>query len=154
MRRFVILLAAAALLTGCAGYNEIRVEGVALGGLRFNGTSSATIELKATVDNPTKYTIAIEEVDAVLMRTGKEFARFSLEDKPAAAPGKKEVVEIPVKASVLDPVAIITSGLNFRSWAIEDFTVEGKIVLSADGGKKRTLHLKKVPLESIVERIK
>ena len=154
MRRFVLLLAAAALLTGCAGYNEIRVEEAGLRSFRFNGTSSATIEINAVVNNPTRYTIAVETVDAVLFRTGKDFVRFSLEDVPSAAPGSVSTVVIPVRASVLDPVGIITAGLDFRSWGIEDFTVSGKVVFSADGRMKKTVRLRKVPLKDIVEKVK
>ena len=150
----MLLLAASLLLAGCAGYSEIRVEEVRLGSFRFNGTSSATIGLEATVDNPTRYTIALEEVDAVLLRGGKDFARFSLEGKPSVAPRSTSGVSIPVKASVLDPVGIITSGLDFGSWALDDFAVSGKAVFSADGGMKKTVRMKNVPLKEIVESIK
>ena len=154
MRRFVLLLAAAVLLAGCAGYNEIRVEEAGLRSFRFNGTSSATIEINAVVNNPTRYSIAVETVDAVLFRTGKDFVRFSLEDVPSAAPGSVSTVVIPVRASVLDPVGIITAGLDFRSWRIDDFTVSGKVVFSADGRMKKTVRLRKVPLKDIAEKVK
>lgn len=45
--------------------------------------------LIADVDNPTMHTISVEEVDAVLLREGKEFVRFTLEGTPSAGPGTR-----------------------------------------------------------------
>ena len=64
------------MAAGCAEYRQISVENVALAGFRFNGTSSATIELEADVYNPTPHVIFLDEVDAVLFREGKEFASW------------------------------------------------------------------------------
>ena len=155
MRRIVLLLAAVVLLlSGCTDYRQIRIDGVTPGSFRFNGTSSATVELKVQVDNPTARTVSVESVDAVLLREGREFVRFSLEDKVSAAPRTKSTVSLPVRASVLDPVGIISAGLDFKSWRLEDFVVDGSVVLSLDGKMKKTVRLRKVPLKDIVNALK
>ena len=154
MRRIILLLPALLLLAGCTGYRQVSVGQVALGSLRFNGTSSATIVLEATVNNPTEHVIAIESADAVLLRDGREFVRLTLDGTSSAQPGTVSKVRIPVKASVLDPIAIITAGLDLRSWELDDYKVDGKIVLSADGSRKKTLKLNKVPLENIINSVR
>lgn len=154
MRRIVLLLSTLLLLTGCAEYRQISVDNVTVGSFRFNGTSSATIVLKALIDNPTGHTITLETLDAVLLREGKDFVKFSLDGAPAAAPRSKDTVDIPIKASVLDPISIITAGLDFKSWNMEDFVVDGKVVVRSDGGFRNTLNMKKTPLEDIVNGLK
>lgn len=154
MKRIVLLLSALLMLAGCAEYRQITVDEVTVGSFRFTGTSSASIVLNATVNNPTRHTISIETVDAILMREGKDFIKFSLDGRPSAAPDTVSTVSIPVKASALDPISIITAGLNLKSWKLEDLMVNGKIVLVTDGGARKTMRLKNVPLSDIVDRLK
>ena len=154
MRRFVLLLAAALLVAGCAEYKQIKVDSVSDGSFRFNGTSSAVNELAADVDNPTRHTLYVESVDAVLLREGREFVLFSLQDTVSSGAGTRGVVMIPVKASVVDPISIITSGLDFSTWDMNLFTVEGKVVLKTDSGVKKTLRLRNVQLRELVNMFK
>lgn len=154
MRRIVLFITAVLLLAGCSQYRRISVNDVAVGSFRFNGTSSASIVLTARVDNPTGHTVSLEEVDAVLLREGKSFVNLTLEGPVSAAPASESKVSIPVLASVLDPVAIITAGLNLKSWDMQDFTVDGRIVVSSDGRAKKTLKLNNVPLQDIVGSLK
>ena len=153
----MLLLVSALLAAGCAEYRQVSVENVALAGFRFNGTSSATIELEADVYNPTPHVIFLDEVDAVLFREGKEFARFALEDKPSANsfPSlKRTAVRIPVRASVSDPISIISAGLNLSSWNLDDLVVDGRIVVKSDAGYKKTFRMKKTPVKDILRMIK
>lgn len=154
MRRIVLLLAAVVMISGCADYRQISVDGVALESFRFNGTSSATIVLVAQVDNPTMHTVSLEEVDAVLLKEGKEFVRFTLDGTPSARPETDGPVRIPVLASVLDPISIITAGLDLKSWNQDDLTVEGKMVLCSDGKFKKTIRFRNTPVKDIVNNIK
>lgn len=154
MRRILLLLASVIILfTGCTDYSQIKIDGVSMDKVRFNGTASASIVLKVQVDNPTSRTVAVESVDAVLLREGREFARFSLDDRAVALPGRSEA-SLPVRASVVDPVGIITAGLNFKSWDMDNFTVDGRLVLSLDGKMKKKVKLRNVPLKDIVNSIK
>ena len=150
----MLLLMAALMAAGCAEYRQISVENVALAGFRFNGTSSATIELEADVYNPTPHVIFLDEVDAVLFREGREFARFTLEDTPSAPADTLSKVRIPVRASVMDPISIISAGLNFNSWNLDNLVVDGRIVLRSDAGYKKTLRMKKTPVKDILKMIK
>lgn len=155
MRRIMLILSAAVmLLTGCTDYRQVRVEEVSLDSFRFKGTSSAVITLEVKVDNPTARTISVESVDAVLLREGKEFVRFTLQEAVHAAPGTESDVLLPVNASVLDPVAIITAGLNFSSWNLEDYVIDGRMTMCADGKMRKTVRLREVPLKDIVNSIK
>ena len=154
MRRIVLLLVAALMAAGCAEYRQISVDSVTLAGFRFNGTSSATIDLDADVCNPTAHVVSIDEVDAVLFREGKEFARFTLEDTPSAPADTCSKVRIPVRASVSDPISIISAGLNLSSWNLDDLVVDGRIVVKSDAGYKKTFRMKKTPVKDILRMIK
>ena len=105
-------------------------------------------------DNPTRHTLYVESVDAVLLREGREFVLFSLQDTVSSGAGTRGVVMIPVKASVVDPISIITSGLDFSTWDMNLFTVEGKVVLKTDSGVKKTLRLRNVQLRELVNMFK
>lgn len=153
MRRIVLILSVILILAGCSDYRQISINDVTVGSFRFNGTSSATIVLVAKVDNPTGHAVSLEEIDAVVLREGKDFIGLSLEEKASAAPFSSSEISIPVRASVLDPVAIITAGLDFESWDLDNFVVDGKIVLASGGGMKKTLSLKKVPLKQLMEEM-
>ena len=98
--------------------------------------------------------IFLDEVDAVLFREGKEFARFALEDKPSAAADTGSKVRIPVRASVSDPISIISAGLNLSSWNLDDLVVDGRIVVKSDAGYKKTFRMKKTPVKDILRMIK
>lgn len=154
MRRFILLLAAVLMFAGCAEYRQISVDNVSLAGFRFHGTSSATIEIQAEVENPTAHAISVQNVDAVLLRNGREFARFSLEEVPVAAPDTLSVVTVPLRATVSDPISIITAGLDFSSWDLDDFTVNGKITVRSDAGYKKTFRMKKTPARDLLKMIK
>lgn len=150
MRRFVCLFIAAVLLAGCTDYRRISIDNVAVDGFSFSSTSSATVKLKADVCNPTERSLSLESVDAVLLREGKEFVYFTLEGTPSVAQDTCSTVTVPVKAKVADPISILTAGLNFKSWNLEDYVVNGKLVFRY-GNMKKTVRIKKMPLEEFVK---
>ena len=84
---------------------------------------------------------------------GKYIARTHRVNPTLLSP-TQSTVSLPVRASVLDPVGIISAGLDFRSWRLEDFVVDGSIVLSLDGKMKKTVRLREVPLKDIVNALK
>lgn len=154
MNRFVFFLIAVVLFAGCTDYRQIKVDNVRLERFEFKGTSSALITLKADVANPTGRTLSLETLEATLLRDGKEFAYFTLEDVPSAGPRSDSEILVPVKASVADPIAIIAAGLDMDSWDLDAFVVDGKLVIKSDGGVKKTVRLRKTPLRKLVESFK
>lgn len=142
------------VFSGCTDYRKISVDNVSLSSFRFRNTTSAEIVVSAEVDNPTKREISMTMGDAVLVKEGKDFVYFDLEGAPSVSPETKETVELKVNARVLDPLAAVAAGLNFRTWRKEDYTVRGKIVIRLEGAGKKTIKLKDVPLEDLINHIR
>lgn len=153
MRRFVYLFIAAVLLAGCKEYRQISIDNVTVAGFNFQSTSSATVKIKAEVCNPTGRSLSLESVDAVLLREGKDFVYFTLEGTPSVAQDTCSTVIVPVKAKAADPISIITAGLNFSSWNLDDYIVNGKLVFRY-GSMKKTVRIKNIPLKELVNSFK
>lgn len=154
MRRFVLLISAVLVLGACSDYRKVSVGDVSIAEFRFNGTSSATVKVNAEVDNPTRHNFWVDNMDAVLIKEGRDFASFALEGKPEVGPDTVCVVGIPIRVSVLDPIAVITAGLNLESWNLDEFVVNGKITVRSDCGLKKTIRLNKVPLGALLNAIR
>ncbi len=151
MKRIVFLfIIFTFLLTGCTQYKKIEIENVTLKSFKFKGTSSAQIVGLITVDNPTKYTIALDEMEAALLKEGKTFITFELVETSSVAPFSEAKVEVKIDAKVADPLAIITTGLDFNNWNKEDFTLNGKLTISSNGKSKKTVKMKNIPLEKVL----
>lgn len=154
MRKIIPLLLAVFLLAaGCTDYRKISVEDVSVSSFRFKSTSTAEIVLDVLVDNPTRRTVSLETGDLVLYKEGKDFVLFELDGVPSAPPETRGVVKFLVRARVVDPLAAIAAGLNFRTWHKEDFTLNGKIMVKMEGAGKKTVRLKNIPLERVIKYI-
>lgn len=154
MKRFTGLLLSVVLLWGCSDYRRIEVGNITLDSVRFINTATAAISLKADVKNPAKKAVVLENFDAVLFKEGKEFAQFCLADTSVAAPGENLAVPVKVEAKVLDHIALISTGLNLKSWNLDNFTVSGKFTVKMDGVPKKRIKFRNRPLKSIFGIIK
>ena len=141
------------MLAGCTDYRQIKVGGIGLAGFDFTGTSSAVLKVKAEVDNPTGKPLMLESVDAVLVKDGRDFAMFTLSEPVTSESYSDSVIVVPVKVSVVDPIAIIASGLDFSSWDLDELTVNGKMVFRYGKSVKKTLSLHKKPVRDLIEII-
>lgn len=154
MKRFIWLLLFTFLLWGCNDYRQIEVEHITLNSMRFVNTTTAAINLEADVKNPTKRAVSLENLNAVLFKEGKKFAKFCLTDNFVATPGENIAVPINIEAKVLDHIALISTGLNLKSWNLDNFTVSGKFTVKMDGVPKKRIKFKNKPLKSILGIIK
>lgn len=149
-----ILLLLLTTVCGCNDYRQIKVKDVSLTSFRFKSTSSAEIALTATVDNQSKHTLFLESAEGTITKEGKNFADFALLENVMAPSCKQSEVGICIGVKVVDPLALIASGLDLKTWRKEEFAVDAKIVVKREGGGKRVLKLKKVPVELIMGYIK
>lgn len=152
MKKIIPLLLLVFLLSaGCTDYRKISVDDVSVSSFRFNSTSSAEITLDILVDNPTRRAVSLEVGDVVLYKEGKDFVLFELDGVPSAPPETKGAVTCLLRARVVDPLAAIAAGLNFRTWHKEDFTLSGKVVVKMEGAGKKTVKLKNIPLDRVIK---
>ncbi len=155
MKRFILLfIIFSSILTGCTQYSQLEIGKIHFKSLDFKGTTAIEVTCSMDVNNPTKYTIAMQELVADLYKEGKVFAKFDLVDIPQVPPMTDGKTDITIEARVADPLAIITTGLDLENWSTEDFTINGKIVLTSNGKQKKVINLKNVPLDRILNYIK
>ncbi len=155
MKRIILLfIIFTTLLTGCTQYKKLDIHTVYLKSFKFQGTSSASIIGVIKMDNPTKYSIELQDMEAELLKEGKVFATFDLVETSSIAPFTEDRVDVKVEAKVVDPLAIITTGLDFNKWTTEDFSINGKIVITSNGKSKKTIKLRNVPLDKVLSFIK
>ncbi len=149
MRRSIIFtLLFMLLLSGCQ-VRKIGIRNVSLGSVHLESTSAADVELIVDMDNPGKSAISLIHAEASLYRDGKEFARAVLMETAIASPGFSGELPVKLQVSFVDPMALLTIGLNFGSWSLDSFSVDGKAVIKGNGGK-RTLRMNNIPLQKLV----
>ncbi len=155
MKRIILLVIIfSVFLTGCSQYSQLGIGDIHFRSLKFKGTSTIEIKCDMEVDNPSKYTIAMEKLDAAIYKEGKVFAVFELVDTPEVPPMTEAKTDITLQAGIADPLAIITTGLDFNNWNTADFTIHGKIILTSDGKYKKAISLNHVPLDKVLSYIK
>lgn len=154
MKRFIRFILLIFLLSGCHNYNKIEVGNITVSSIEFKNTTTMSIDLAAHVNNPVDKNLVIESFDAVLYNEGKAFASFTLVGNPIAEANKRTVVPIEIEARAIDHIAIISMGLNYKSWNIDAMTVTGKLVLKFEDGGKRTIKVKNKSLKSIMRAVK
>lgn len=144
------------LLTVCScnDYRKIAVGDVSLRSFRLKSTSSAEIGLVADVDNQSRHTLLCESAEGTITKEGKKFADFTLLEMSKAPAGERSKVNLRLAVKVVDPLALIASGLDLKTWREEEFAVDAKIVIRKEGGGKRTIKLKNVPAAKIIGYIK
>lgn len=154
MRNLVLLVGLLVAISSCQNYRDIVVADFQLDGFQFKNTTSAQLNVSALVDNPTRATLSIIEGEAVIKKEGKDFIVLTIPQTYSVAPVSKQRVLIDIEASVLNPIEIIATGLNFASWNLKQFTVDGKITVKSNKGFKKVFRLKDEPLEDVLKALK
>ena len=148
MRNLVLLAGLLVAISSCQNYRDIVVADFQLDGFQFKNTTSAQLNVSALVDNPTRATLSIMEGEAVIKKEGKDFIVLTIPQTYSVAPVSD------IEASVLNPIEIIATGLNFASWNLKQFTVDGKITVKSNKGFKKVFRLKDEPLEDVLKALK
>ncbi len=155
MKKIIFLvIILSSLLTGCTQYRQLELGDITFRSLNFKNTTSIEITCDIEVKNPSKYVISVDKLDAALYKEDMIFAEFDLVDVPVIPAKSEEKVSVTLRATVSDPLALITTGLDFDNWNMEDFTIDGKIVLASDGKYKKVINLNHIPLDVVISYIR
>lgn len=154
VEKIAILLLLAVIVTSCQQYKNIQVSELSIDEFKFENTTSAKISASVLVNNPTRSTISLADGNAVIKKEGKDFVALTIPTPAFIAPETKERVSIAIDADVLDPIGILTTGLNIASWDLKVFTLDGKITLKSSSGMKKVFKFKDEPIENVFKILK
>jgi len=107
------------LLCGCTDYKQLKVTSCKIGvlkGLSYSdGKASADLRLDVGVDNPTRSSFDVSDIDAILYyNEGKPFAQITSDKSVNIAPGNDGMIPVLLKVTFLDPLAIMFGGLDTK----------------------------------------
>lgn len=154
MKRLIILtLISSLLFAGCADFSEVDIKNVKLDKFNLVNTSRADINFKYLIDNPTNSTLIITAAEGFITKKGVNFAQLGLMKPDTIAPHAVSSNKIGFKVDLLDPISLLSMGLNISSWRIEDFNLNARITIKTAAGYKKVFKFKNVPLEKLVNRL-
>lgn len=154
MRRYLLLGAImVALLTNCSKFYAIEMGGATLKGFKLTGTSSAEIELEVSVDNPSGRAIYLDGVDGFLKKEGINFAQLSLVEADTIAARQVSVNSVKFKIDIVDPLSLLSMGLNLSKWDYSDFTLDVRGVVRTTKGGRRVVKFKGLPIDRVIDRL-
>lgn len=140
-----------AFITSCSPARHIEIQKVGISEFRMESSTKANVLLNIALENKADYPISLTYLEATIKKDMDLFATVELKDTAYASPLSRENVKVPVEISLCDPIALLSMGLNIRSWDIDDFIVYGKISLQGKG--KSTHKFKDIPLRTLLNRL-
>ena len=154
MRRYIALFVAIILVgcTSCTNYRQINIMSVEVKDFKLNTTSRATVTLKAYIDNPLSKEISLIYLGGKLYKDQAHFADIEFDDL-SIAPNSKGEVFVDVTIDLIDPLALLSSGLDISKWDKDTFRVDGKAMLKSEPGGKRSFKFKNVTFNQIIDRL-
>jgi len=154
MKRLIIpILLSALLFQSCVNYKEIDIKQVKIQKFNLVNTSRANVTFDYLVDNPTNSTLIISSAEGFITKKGVNFAQMELM-QPDTIPSKRMTSgEISLKIDLLDPISLLSMGLNISSWKVQDFNFDAKITIKTSSGYKKVLKFRNVPLEHLTDRL-
>ena len=141
------------LLWGCSSYRSIVVEDLNISSFRLKSASKIDLGLKASVENPTKSTFELVDVEGVVNRDNMPFANISLLEDSVIPPFYEGEIPIKCRVDLIDPMAVLVMGLDIKSWNISDFNLNIKATVKK-GAIKKSFKMNNIPLDKLVKKFK
>ncbi len=154
MRRLtVIFILCLAFLASCSPLKHLNIEKIGLAEFRMESSTKANAVFNVTVGNTAQYPVHLTFMEATIKKDMELFATIVLKDAAVVSPFSKENVKVPVEITLCDPMSLLSMGLNVRKWNINDFMVNGKIMLTGRNGAKSSRKIKDMPLSTLVKHL-
>lgn len=154
MKRISILFLLVLLLGSCSYYNKIDIGNLKVSALKLESTTNAKLSLKVNVANGSNRTITVIAIDGLLYKDNTKFATIRLVEPASIAPTIHDVVTLNTQVSLIDPIALLSTGLNLSKYNPEDFLVDGMIVVKPNIGIKKKIKIKGMPITELVKNMK
>ncbi len=154
MKRLLFLtLLSALLFAGCGNFRDIDIKQVKLQKFNLVSTSRADVTFDYLIDNPTNASLIISAADGFITKKGVRFAQLGLMQSDTIAPRSLTYSSLVIKIDLLDPISLLSMGLNISSWREQDFNLDARITVKTSSGYKKTLRFKNTPLNHLVNRL-
>ncbi len=150
---FLSLVVIALVSFGCAKIREVKITNLSLKKFELISTSTAIMEIQYNVENPSGRTFILSSADGLLKKNGMNFAQATLmqADTVTARGATNGVIKF--RIDVLDPLALLSMGLNMSKWDCEDLKVDARAVIKSPGRGRRVIKYKDIPVESLAKRL-
>lgn len=145
-----LLLLSALMLCGCKQYKNVKVESVQLTSFQLLSTSKASIGFDLMVNNPSHSSLSLSVFEGVLLKNYTPFASFSLGNSPTIGPSTREMVRVNLDMEIIDPISLLSTGLNIKSWKSEDFLINTRLTVKSSSGIRKTFKFKEQPMDKII----
>lgn len=154
MKRLLgFLFFAALLFTSCNKLGQVEVKAINVKNFKLVNTSSADITVEVIINNPTNKQLVLCNADGFLKRGAANFAMFSLGSCDTVASNRISVNNLTFRINVIDPLSLLSMGLNLSQWKYSDFKVDARAIIRPLPGRKRVVKIKDMPLESLAKRL-
>lgn len=152
-RLLVFLLFASLLFTSCTKLGQVEVREIKVKGFQLLNTSTADIDIEFSVHNPTNKDLFLCDAKGVLKRGEVDFANISLMQCDTVVANRISVNRMTFRMDLVDPLSLLSMGLNLSQWKFSDFNVDVRAVIKPSNGRRRVLKMKDMPLEKLVKRL-
>ncbi|MDD2419881.1 MAG: hypothetical protein EOM16_06980 [Bacteroidia bacterium] len=152
-RLFFFLLAFTLVLSGCSKLMEVQLRDVQIKSFELLSTSSANIEVEYVIHNPSSRELFLDNATGFLKRSGVNFAHVTLVSADTVAAKRISVNNVVFKLDILDPLSLLSMGLNISKWKYSDFKVDARAVVKTSRGGRKVLKFKDMSIESMLKRI-
>lgn len=141
------------LLSSCSNYRSIEVEDLSVSSLKLKSASKIDLGLKAHVENPTRATFELVDVNGIVYKGDMPFANILLLENSVMPPFYEGDIPINCRVELIDPMAVLVMGLNIKSWNISDFKLDVKATVKK-GAIKKSFKMNNIPLDKLVKKFK
>jgi hypothetical protein len=154
MKRLQILILLFGLLvSSCTNFNELDIKSVKLQRFNLVNTSRADVSFNFLVDNPTNSSIIVTSAEGFITKKGVNFAQIGLLKADTISSRVLSSGILSFQVDLLDPISLLSMGLNISSWRVQDFNLDAKISIRTSKGYKKVIKFKDVPLDRLVNRL-
>lgn len=140
-------------LSSCSPFKKLELGDISMSEFRMESSTKASIVFKLEVDNKASYPITCTTLEATMKKDMDLFANAFLKQDVEIPPMTKGSVYLPIEISLCDPMSLLSMGLNVKKWDMEEFLVNGKMVLLKNHKAKKTYKIKNKTLKSIVDNL-
>jgi hypothetical protein len=154
MRRITfIFLMCVVLLGSCSPVKHLAIEKIVVSEFRMESSTKANVTFDFLVGNGASYPVSLVFTEATVTKDMDLFATIALKDTVSVAPVSRGHVKVPVEITLCDPMSLLSMGLNIKNWDIDEFVVNGKMVLCGKGKSKTVYKIKEKPLGVLLKKL-
>ena len=121
-------------------------------GFTLLSTSALQINIGYNVSNPSNRDLILEKADGIVKKDGVEFALLTLIEADTVKAAAQQHYSATFKLELLDPLSLLSMGLDPSKWQIEEFRVDASSFIKSSSGVRKCIKFKELPLNSIIKK--